>query len=115
MIIRHSAPHFRATFPRFVGAVKRTGPEETNSGGSPSLSGLEFSIGVFLGAGVSRHHFDCVDGQAVSLDEFGAQRFRKHRTRRRFGELGNGAAEATPSTGRQDRSRSSEWFRDERR
>jgi hypothetical protein len=64
---------FRATYLSVVGAMRRIRPEETDSGRSLSLSGLEFSSGVFRGAGVSRHRFDCVDGQAVSLDEIGAR------------------------------------------
>jgi hypothetical protein len=56
------------------------GLEETNSSGSQSLSDLEFSDGVFRGAGVSEHHFDCVVGRAVTSTR-SERAFLKHRTR----------------------------------
>jgi hypothetical protein len=75
------------------------GLEETNSRGSPTLSDLEFSGGVFRGAGVSEHHFDWVVGQAVTSTRF-ERAFFKHPDRRRFGEFGEGAADERLFPGR---------------
>ena len=75
------------------------GLEETNSGGSPTLSDREFSGGVFRGAGVSEHHFDCVVGRAVTSTRF-ERAFLKHPDTRRFGEFGNSTADERLFTGR---------------